>query len=433
VLMVGGRITGEPLNREELLLFHSLLENLGLYLRRSKSEALSSPVTEKGAAASGGPTDTTQQNQPIFNLLKDSYEEMPTAYLLVSQNDQLITANNAGRQLFNLVKENGHPLTTHQLPTALGHKISSVFSQSDDGLPIIVRLESPDSPILRCHVFPLKHSRYRDLPVVGVFVEQLKTTPPRETKSPKPEPASDDSTGVQPLIKSGKMDPSPMGADWERTVYDKLARQIHYALVPLSTHAHLLDHGHYDEDFRDSLSEVLHAGIGRFSRFSRQLSYMVRHQYDLSEKTEIRKLVQSAFDEALEYLEDPKATFELLDEESPAIVRCEEVAIKFALAEVFLNALQANIGKPQFLVKFARKSAANEPKGIEIIVRDMGDGFEPEALEKAFEPFFSTRPAGLGLGLSVARRILEGHFGHIHIRSTPAQNQHEVVIFLPTL
>ena len=82
-------------------------------------------------------------------------------------------------------------------------------------------------------------------------------------------------------------------------------------------------------------------------------------------------------------------------------------------------------------MKVRRHASQQEPKRLELIIRDMGDGFEESALKNAFEPFFSTRPAGLGLGLTIAKNIIEGHQGSVYIRRTPAENQHEIVVFLP--
>ena len=50
---------------------------------------------------------------------------------------------------------------------------------------------------------------------------------------------------------------------------------------------------------------------------------------------------------------------------------------------------------------------------IECRVEDEGPGFEPDDLEHAFEPFFSRRKGGIGLGLSIVQRIIEEHSGKI--------------------
>lgn len=56
---------------------------------------------------------------------------------------------------------------------------------------------------------------------------------------------------------------------------------------------------------------------------------------------------------------------------------------------------------------------------ITVIVRDRGRGMTEEVLARAFEPFFSTRPDGTGLGLGIARRITRAHGGELDIESRP--------------
>ena len=50
-------------------------------------------------------------------------------------------------------------------------------------------------------------------------------------------------------------------------------------------------------------------------------------------------------------------------------------------------------------------------EGVQISVTDQGPGFRPESLEEAFNPFFTTKTHGLGLGLSVCRTIISAHGG----------------------
>ena len=56
----------------------------------------------------------------------------------------------------------------------------------------------------------------------------------------------------------------------------------------------------------------------------------------------------------------------------------------------------------------------------EICVRDTGPGIAPEVAEKLFSPFLSTKAAGMGVGLSICRRIVETHGGEMWLQDGEA-------------
>ncbi len=60
-----------------------------------------------------------------------------------------------------------------------------------------------------------------------------------------------------------------------------------------------------------------------------------------------------------------------------------------------------------------------EPESIEIAITDTGGGLDPEAVERALKPFYSTKPAGTGLGLPLVARIVAAHGGGLAIESWP--------------
>jgi signal transduction histidine kinase len=68
----------------------------------------------------------------------------------------------------------------------------------------------------------------------------------------------------------------------------------------------------------------------------------------------------------------------------------------------------------------ARNAGAGSPE-VEVRVSDTGHGMTPEAITSAFEPYFSTKDAGLGLGLALTRKIVSDHGGVIELESVPSR------------
>ena len=68
---------------------------------------------------------------------------------------------------------------------------------------------------------------------------------------------------------------------------------------------------------------------------------------------------------------------------------------------------------------------------VEIEITDRGPGFTRETAAHALDPFYTTRNVGIGLGLTVARRIVEKHSGKIEILPSETGGSNHVVISLP--
>ena len=60
-----------------------------------------------------------------------------------------------------------------------------------------------------------------------------------------------------------------------------------------------------------------------------------------------------------------------------------------------------------------------EDGAVLLSVEDHGVGIEAERLESVFEPFYTTKPQGIGMGLAMNRAIIEHHGGKIMVESTP--------------
>ncbi|MEA2892908.1 MAG: hypothetical protein QOI05_3701 [Bradyrhizobium sp.] len=95
----------------------------------------------------------------------------------------------------------------------------------------------------------------------------------------------------------------------------------------------------------------------------------------------------------------------------PAI-QGDRVQLQQVLLNLIINAIEAmrDVGEAERELLI---SSRNEPHGVSVEVRDSGPGFAPAALERVFEAFYTTKPDGLGLGLSICRSIIEAHDGRL--------------------
>ena len=103
------------------------------------------------------------------------------------------------------------------------------------------------------------------------------------------------------------------------------------------------------------------------------------------------------------------------------------------LRQAFLNVL-AN-GAEAMLPDGGHLTVSTElrPGGaVEVAITDTGNGLEPEQVEQALKPFYSTKPLGTGLGLPLVARIVAAHGGGLAIESRPKRGT-TVRITLPTV
>ena len=93
-------------------------------------------------------------------------------------------------------------------------------------------------------------------------------------------------------------------------------------------------------------------------------------------------------------------------------VQGDRVQLQQVILNLIINAIEAmrDVGEEERELLI---STRNEPDGVSVEVRDSGPGLAPAALERVFEAFYTTKPGGLGLGLSICRSIIEAHNGRL--------------------
>ena len=126
------------------------------------------------------------------------------------------------------------------------------------------------------------------------------------------------------------------------------------------------------------------------------------------------------------------------------LIQGDEVMLQQAFHNIFLNALEAMTDGTltiqtcwNFRASSCAKNECHDPStpraGADLIVaiKDTGCGFDPAAQVRIFNPFYTTKSNRKGLGLSIAHRIIEQHYGSIYVESEPGKGS-TFLVCLPT-
>jgi len=123
--------------------------------------------------------------------------------------------------------------------------------------------------------------------------------------------------------------------------------------------------------------------------------------------------------------EDPEASTRLRIETEPGVrLSGDGELLSQALLNLLKNAMEASSSTPVWV------EGRRNKKRVEIRVRDEGPGIPPEAVARVFEPFYTTKDKGTGIGLFLANKIVEAHGGTIEARSREGEGS-EFRIELP--
>jgi PAS domain S-box-containing protein len=130
---------------------------------------------------------------------------------------------------------------------------------------------------------------------------------------------------------------------------------------------------------------------------------------------DVRELVQGCAD-----LVEPKTAekgLKIVQRYSRPLPPCKLDAKKLlqALLNLILNAIEVTSEGSRILV-FAKRIRVGENEFLELGVRDSGPGVDPAGISRLFDPFYTTKAQGSGLGLSNVKRIVEAHEGNVEVR-----------------
>jgi C4-dicarboxylate-specific signal transduction histidine kinase len=94
-------------------------------------------------------------------------------------------------------------------------------------------------------------------------------------------------------------------------------------------------------------------------------------------------------------------------------IQCDRVQLQQVMLNLIVNAIHSMSGVEDGNRELHISTVSIEPEGVCVAVRDTGLGLGPESLPRLFEPFYTTKPDGMGMGLSICRSIIEAHGGRL--------------------
>ncbi len=158
-------------------------------------------------------------------------------------------------------------------------------------------------------------------------------------------------------------------------------------------------------------------------------SYAAEIRLDLS-----TALLSSAWREAWRLLEDQWRGRDVEFREETNDVDLELAFDHFRIVQVFRNLLENSLAAcrtdPVRIVVIAERSRSKEGEAVRVRVCDNGEGMGPEQRRRIFEPFYTTKSKGTGLGMALAHRYMEAHGGAIEVGETGNQGT-EIVLYFP--
>jgi PAS domain S-box-containing protein len=103
------------------------------------------------------------------------------------------------------------------------------------------------------------------------------------------------------------------------------------------------------------------------------------------------------------------------------LIEGDRVQLQQVVLNLVVNAVQAMCAVAKGQRELFITTARGDPNGVLVTVKDSGPGLPAESLEHLFAPFYTTKPDGLGMGLSICRSIIETHGGRIWVTANLPQ------------
>lgn len=191
-----------------------------------------------------------------------------------------------------------------------------------------------------------------------------------------------------------------------------LAHEIRNPASSIGLHADLLA-----RDAKASNLEsirLIRAEVDRITDLVNQWLFVVRPAPPQSSTHDLVALVTRITESLRTTMDHAGANLRIAEPAEPLPVNCDHARIEQVVRNLLVNAMQAMPEGGDIRISFE-----TTPERAVLIIHDSGAGFSNDALQRFGEPFFSEREGGMGIGLTLAREVIDAHNGTITVRNAP--------------
>jgi PAS domain S-box-containing protein len=202
-----------------------------------------------------------------------------------------------------------------------------------------------------------------------------------------------------------------------------IAHEVNQPLAAIlsNTQAALRFLNHEDPDLdevREALSDIVQDDK-RAADVIRRLRRMVKKEEPVHELFDINTVIEAAIhlldseiiSQNISLLKDLKSGI-------PALYG-DPIQIQQVIINLLTNAMHAMKDRPEDSRRVSLSTRSDRDKGVAVTVIDSGPGLTTDQIETVFNPFYTTKTEGMGLGLAVCQLIIEAHGGHIQVENGP--------------
>jgi PAS domain S-box-containing protein len=206
-----------------------------------------------------------------------------------------------------------------------------------------------------------------------------------------------------------------------------IAHEIRNPLAGIKTSAQVLEESFSPGDHRSQLVSRIVREIDRSNELLKKFFHFAKPGKPKQDFVSLETLVEGIYLLLSSKMRKKEIIFEKNIETEISDVYVDENQIEQVLINLFLNSLDALDKGGSIIIHLKMVEnreeiiLENTSKAVLLILEDTGCGIDRENLEKIFNPFFTTKSDGVGLGLSISSRLIEENGGQIYVESEPEQ------------